>query len=111
MKSSTRNTKQKAWIKRWSPGAAAGDRMFRNIPFLIFLGGLLLGMVYNVHRAQRTLRAIEAARSELQDLRWHASAIQSEIMYDNKQSEVLKRMRAHGLGVGGSSPRRLVAVE
>ena len=82
--------------------------MFRNLPFLIFLGGLALAMVYNVHRAQGTLRSIEAARAELQDLRWHASAIQSEIMYDNKQSEVLKRMRSQDLGLAGSSPRRLI---
>ena len=96
------------WARRWSPGAIAGDRVFRNVPFLLFLGALALAMVYNVHRAQATLRAIEAERKELQDLRWHASALQSAIMYDNKQSEVLRRVRAEQLGLAGSSPRRLV---
>ena len=101
-------TSKSTWVKRWSPGAAAGDRVFRNVPFMLFLGALALAMVYNVHRAQATLRAIEAERKELQDLRWHASAIQSEIMYDNKQSEVLRRVRSEKLGLAGSSPRRLV---
>ena len=104
-----RNTKSTSWIKRWSPGAAAGHRVARNLPFLLLLGALAMASVYNVHGAQRKLRQIEAARSELQDLRWHASALQSEIMYDNKQSEVLRRMRKHDLGLAGSSPRRLVA--
>ena len=96
-------------IKRWSPGAIVGDRIFRNVPFLLFLGALALAMVYNVHKAQATLRSIEAERTALQDLRWEASAIQSEIMYDNKQSEVLRRVSAKKLGLAGSSPRRLVA--
>ena len=83
--------------------------MFGHLPFFIFLGALALVSVWNVHRAQRTLRQIEAARTELQELRWHASAVQSEIMYNNKQSEVLARMRSRGLGLAGSSPRRLIA--
>lgn len=98
-----------SWIKRWSPGAADGNRVARNLPFLVLLGAMAMLSVYNVHGAQRTLRQIEAARAELQDLRWHASALQSEIMYDNKQSEVLRRMRAHDLSLAGSSPRRLVS--
>lgn len=103
------SSKRTSWIKRWSPGAAVGDRVFRNVPFMLFLGALALAMVYNVHRAQATLRSIEAERSELQDLRWHASALQTEIMYDSKQSEVLRRVRSEKLGLAGSSPRRLVA--
>ena len=104
-----KKTSKSSWVKRWSPGAAAGTRVARNLPFLLLLGAMALVSVYNVHGAQRTLRNIEAARAELQDLRWHASAIQSEIMYDNKQSEVLRRMRKQELSLAGSSPRRLVA--
>lgn len=97
------------WLKRWAPATGMGDRMFRQMPYFGFVSALALAMVWNVHRAQETLRDIETARTELQEMRWHASAVQSRIMYDNKQSEVLKRMRDRDLGLAGSSPRRLVA--
>ena len=96
-------------LRRLVPAGGMGDRMFRQMPFFSFLSALALVMVWNVHRAQQTLREIEAARTELQEMRWHASAVQSRIMYDNKQSEVLRRMRDRELGLAGSSPRRLVA--
>ncbi len=85
--------------------------MARSLPFFLLLGSMAFFSVYNVHGAQSTLRQIEEARAELQDLRWRASALQSEIMYSNKQSEVLRRMSVHDLGLAGSSPRRLVAPE
>ncbi len=85
-----------------------GERMFGQLPFLFFCSALALFTVWNVHRAQKTLRSIETARVELQELRWHASAVQSRIMYDNKQSEVLRRMRSKDLGLAGTSPRRLI---
>ena len=102
-------SKRTSLAKRWSPGAIVGDRIFRNVPFMLFLGGLALAMVYNVHRAQATLRSIERERAALQDLRWEASAVQAQIMYDNKQSEVLRRVKPKKLGLAGTNPRRLVA--
>ena len=114
MRKQTRNTTQEppakqGWLRRWALFTGMGDRMFRQMPYFLFVSGLALVMVWNVHRAQQTLREIESARGELQELRWHASAVQSRIMYDNKQSEVLRRMRGQNLGLAGSSPRRLVA--
>ena len=100
--------KKTSWMRRWAPRTGMGDRMFRNLPFVLFCSLLATVVVWNVHRAQGTLRAIEQARTELQEQRWHASAVQSRIMYDNKQSEVLRRMRSRDLGLAGSSPRRLV---
>ena len=91
------------------PRVRVGEQMFRHLPYFGFLSLLALAMVYNVHRAQSTLRSIETARAELQELRWRASAVQSRINYDNKQSEVLRRMRREGLGLAGTSPQRIVA--
>ncbi len=82
--------------------------MFKHLPYFFFLSALALVMVYNVHRAQEKLRAIEETRVELREQRWHATALQSEIMYENKQSEVLRRMADYKLGLAGTSPRRLV---
>lgn len=100
---------RQGWLRRWAPTTGMGERMFRQMPYFLFLSCLALAGVYNVHRAQQTVREIEAMRGELQEMRWHASAVQSRIMYDNKQSEVLRRMRDRGLGLAGTSPRRLIA--
>ena len=100
---------RQGWLRRWAPTTGMGERMFRQMPYFLFLSCLALAAVYNVHRAQQTVREIEATRAELQEIRWHASAVQSRIMYDNKQSEVLRRMRDRGLGLAGTSPRRLIA--
>ena len=102
-------TKRTSWIKKIGPKGGVGDRMFGQLPFLFFVSCLAMFTVWNVHRAQKTLRLIESTRVELQELRWHASTLQSRIMYDNKQSEVLRRMRSQDLGLAGSSPRRLIA--
>ena len=108
-----RNNKKKSggWLRRVLPPVGMGDRMFEHLPYFFFLSALALVMVWNVHRAQQTLRGIEKARVELQEMRWHASAVQSRIMYDNKQSEVLRRMRQRDLGLAGTSPRRLRSTE
>ena len=101
--------RKEGWLKRWAPRAGMGDNLFRHLPYFFFLSALAMAMVWNVHRAQSTLRRIESARVNLQELRWHASAVQSEIMYDNKQSEVLRRVRDREIGLTGSSPRKLYA--
>lgn len=100
--------KKSSWALSWLPTGGVGERMFTHLPYIAFLSALALVMVYNVHRAQGTLRAIEQTRTELREQRWHATALQSEIMYENKQSEVLRRMSDYQLGLAGTSPRRLV---
>ena len=103
-----RNTKKTSWVNKWAPRASMGTAMFKRLPFFFFLSLLAMVEVWNVHRAQNTLREIEAASAELTELRWHASAVRSEIMYDNKQSEVLRRVKHRRLGLAGSAPRRLI---
>jgi len=103
-----RKTRKRSWLSRFSPRTGVGERMFDQLPYIAFCSALALFTVWNVHRAQKTLRAIETARVELQELRWHSSAVQSRLMYNNKQSEVLTRMKPRKLGLAGSSPRRLI---
>ena len=99
------------WLSKVLPRTGMGDRMFGQLPYLGFVSVLALFTVWNVHRAQKTLRAIESTRVELQELRWNASTVQSRIMYDNKQSEVMRRMEPRGLGLAGTSPRRLAKAQ
>jgi len=106
-----RNTKKqkKGWVKRFAPTIAMGDRMFDHLPYFFFVSGLALIMVWNVYRGQGTVKAIQVERVEVSELRSQSSTLLSEINNENKQSEVLRRMRQRNLGLDGSSPRKLYA--
>jgi len=109
----SRNTKKlkkgKGWVKRFAPSIGMGDRMFDRLPYFFFVSGLALIMVWNVYRGQTTAKAIQVERIEVSELRSQSSTLLSEINNENKQSEVLRRMRQRKLGLEGSSPRKLYA--
>lgn len=106
-----RNTKKqkRGWVKRLAPTIGMGDRMFDRLPYFFFVSGLALIMVWNVYRGQTTAKAIQVERKEVSELRSQSSTLLSEINNENKQSEVLRRMRQRKLGLEGSSPRKLYA--
>ncbi len=97
------------WVKRFAPAIGMGDRMFDRLPYFFFVSGLALVMVWNVYRGQNTVKAIQVERVEVSELRSQSSTLLSEINNQNKQSEVLRRMRQRKLGLDGSSPRKLYA--
>lgn len=106
-----RNTKKtkKGWVKRFAPAVGMGDRMFDRLPYFFFVSGLALIMVWNVYRGQGTVKSIQLERAQVSELRSQSSTLLSEINNENKQSEVLRRMRQRKLGLEGSSPRKLYA--
>lgn len=103
--------KKKTKVSNWMASKGAGDVIFKQMPFILFVSFWTLVMVYNVHNGQKALRKIEKLRAELQEIRWYASSVQSKIMSSNTQSEVLKRMRSKDIGLVGSSPQRIISKE
>ena len=105
----SQKTKKKGWVKRFAPAVGMGDRMFDSLPYFFFVSGLALIMVWNVYRGQGTVKSIQQERTQVSELRSQSSTLLSEINNENKQSEVLRRMRQRKLGLDGSSPRKLYA--
>ena len=67
------------------------------LPKILFF--LFLGLVYisNTHYAEKTTRAINAAQSEVEDLRADFTTLKSDLMFAGKQSEVARRVKGFGL--------------
>ena len=64
------------------------------ILFVLFLGLIYIG---NTHYAEKTTRAINAAQSEVEDLRADFTTLKSDLMFAGKQSEVARRVKSFGL--------------
>ncbi len=64
------------------------------ILFVLFLGLIYIG---NTHYAEKTTRAINAAQSEVEDLRADFTTLKSDLMFAGKQSEVARRVKVFGL--------------
>jgi hypothetical protein len=64
------------------------------ILFFLFVGLIYIG---NTHYAEKTTRAINAAQSEVEDLRADFTTLKSDLMFASKQSEVARRVKSFGL--------------
>ena len=67
------------------------------LPKILFV--LFLGLIYisNTHYAEKTTRAINAAQSDVEDLRADFTTLKSDLMFAGKQSEVARRVKSQGL--------------
>ena len=64
------------------------------IMFVLFLSLIYIG---NTHYAEKATRAINAAQSEVEDLRADFTTLKSDLMYAGKQSEVARKVKNFGL--------------
>lgn len=69
----------------------------RHFPRIMFI--FLIGLIYiwNSHSAERTIREIDQAQSDVEDLRADFTTQKAALMLSGKQSEVAKRVRGQGL--------------
>jgi hypothetical protein len=89
-------------------GTPLASLILKNLPYVLFLG--FLGTVYiaNVHYAENKMREIKQLQSEISELRWRYMAAKADLMYNSKQSEVLKRVEDLGLSDAGRRPKKIV---
>lgn len=107
--------------------AAAGSSMFSGIerklkletyfeegfpvqylPKILFV--MLLGILYigNTHHAEKTIREINHAQSEVEDLRADYTTLKADVMFASKQSEVARRVKELGLKESINPPFKIV---
>jgi hypothetical protein len=92
---------------------ALGSRLFSqrwlvaNIPFFLF-SALLMGIyIYNGHFAEKKIKDINHAAAQIRDLQYEYKTVKSELMYLQKQSEVIKAVEGMGLKEITAPPVRL----
>jgi Bacteriodetes cell division protein (FtsL-like) len=78
------------------------------LPKILFI--MLLGILYigNTHHAERTVREINHAQSEVEDLRADYTTLKADVMFASKQSEVARRVKELGLRESLNPPFKIV---
>jgi len=69
----------------------------RNSPFFLFLSFLTLVYIYNGHFAEKTIKDINRTARELKELQYEHKTVRSELMFQSKQSELVKAVQPLGL--------------
>ena len=69
----------------------------KNIPFFLFLSVLAVIYIYNGHYADKTIRNINKTAKEVKELQWEYKTVKSEVMFQSKQSELVKAVEPLGL--------------
>jgi predicted membrane protein len=98
---------QKEYRKEWKRLFLNYQWMVRNIPFFLFLSMLTVLYIYNGHYAEKNIKNINRTARELKELQYEYKTIKSELMFRNKQSEIVKTVEPLGLKELMQPPVRL----
>ena len=71
--------------------------LVRQVPFFLFLAALAVIYIYNGHYADKTIRNINRTAKEVKELQWEYKTVKSEVMFQSKQSELVKAVEPLGL--------------
>ena len=71
--------------------------LVKQIPFFLFLTVLAVIYIYNGHYADKTIRNINRTAKEVKELQWEYKQVKSEVMFQSKQSELVKAVEPLGL--------------
>ena len=82
--------------------------VLKNLPFLLFLGFLVLFYIANAHYAEKKIREIQVKQKEIKHLRWQYMSIKTENMYNTKQSELVKNVESSELRISNVKPRKII---
>jgi hypothetical protein len=79
------------------------------LPKILFVLVLSLLYIGNTHHAEKTVREINRAQSEVEDLRADYTTLKAEVMFASKQSEVARRVKELGLKESINPPFKIIA--
>ena len=79
----------------------------KNIPFFLYLSALTVLYIANGHRADTTIRRINATTNELKELQFAYKTLKSEVMIKSEEVQIVKATEPLGLKVSKEMPTRL----
>jgi Bacteriodetes cell division protein (FtsL-like) len=79
----------------------------KNIPFCLYISFLAVVYIFKGHYTETTIKNINKLNIEIKDLQYEYKTISSELMFQNKHSEVVKRVASMGLKEFPYPPMRL----
>ena len=78
--------------------------ILRYMPFLFFLAGLTVVYIYNGHHADKLAKSIAVSEKNIKELQYEYKAVQSEVIFRSKASELMKMVEPMGLKELSTSP-------
>ncbi len=69
----------------------------KQVPFFLFLAVLAVVYIYNGHYSDKTIRKINQTAKEVKELKYEYISVKSKVMYQSKQSELIKAVEPLGL--------------
>lgn len=86
--------------KRWLNYQA----LVKQMPFFLFLAGLAVVYIYNGHAADKLSRDIAKTSKELKELEYEYKTVKGGVLFQSKQSEMVKAVAPLGLREMTSAP-------
>jgi Bacteriodetes cell division protein (FtsL-like) len=83
----------------------------QHVPKIAFVMALGLFYIGNTHYAEKTVRRINNAQAEVEDLRADYTTMKSDLMFASKQSEVARKVKAFGLEESLEPPTKIAVEE
>ncbi len=81
--------------------------VFKNFPFLLYLGFLAIIYIANAHFAERNVRDIQRLQKEIKELKWEYTSIKSETMYRSMQSQIDESLEPVGINLSNKGPKTI----
>ena len=80
----------------------------RFVPYILYFTIIGLFYIGNSHYAERMVRRMDQLEREVEDLRANYTTLKASYMYESKQSQVAKRVKALGLEERAAPPHKIV---
>lgn len=100
--------KTKSFKEYTALGNISAELVFKNLPFVLFLGFIAMIYIANAHYSEKKVRQIQNLQGELKQQRWQYMSLKSELMYQSKRSEVIKSVKPLGLKAKKQRPNKIV---
>ncbi|MFK7934425.1 MAG: FtsL-like putative cell division protein [Saprospiraceae bacterium] len=94
-----------------SVGNQAASWILQNLPFILFLGFLATIYIANAHYAEKNVREIQLLQRDIKDLRREYNSLKAEIMYNQKLTEMQRKVEPMGLEAFRNPPQRIIVKE
>ncbi|MDO1445807.1 FtsL-like putative cell division protein [Rhodocytophaga aerolata] len=78
------------------------------IPYILFTAAMGIFYIGNIHYADKTVRALDKLKLEVDDLRAEFITLRASFEYEGKQSEVARKVAPMGLSESSEPPYKII---
>jgi hypothetical protein len=89
-------------------GFLTSDLILKNLSFILFLGFLAVIYIANSRFSEKNVRQIQHLQRDLRELRWQFMTLESENMFNSRQSELAEQLKNQNFEAFGTEPKRII---